>query len=84
MSSEGAEASRTHERAVLEQDNGELVEDVVTKRSLDNADARSAGVDEDGIDEERIDEEGMESFPASDPPSGWSGVPDPGPEGGDG
>ncbi len=68
---EGAEVSRTHERAVLEQDNGEPTEDVATKRSLERADTRSGTVDEEGVDEE-----GRESFPASDPPSSWIGGAD--------
>jgi hypothetical protein len=58
---EGRPVSDTHERAVLQQDNGELAEDVIAK-----------GEPGDDTDD-RVDEEAEESFPASDPPSSWSG-----------
>lgn len=57
--------SRTHKLAVLQQDNGELAEDVVARSSH----ARTAARD-------RVDEESAASFPASDPPSDWAGEDD--------
>lgn len=67
--------STTHERAVLEQDNGELQEDVVATDQLDGDDPAARR-------ERRADEESEESFPASDPPSHWAdagGAQDTGP-----
>lgn len=61
--------STTHDRAVLRQDNGELQEDVVAKRTLDAAGAASAL----RVDDEEADEQSRESFPTSDPPSSWAG-----------
>lgn len=58
--------SETHEIAFLEQDNGELQEDVVAKKRSRSGDERPKGNGE-------VDEEVAESFPASDPPSHWSG-----------
>lgn len=57
--------STTHERAVVEQDNGELQEDVVATDALDADDPAHRR-------ERRADEESEESFPASDPPSHWA------------
>lgn len=56
--------AKTHHIAVLKQDNGELAEDVVSK------DLTEAGGSEAEGQPERQSEE---SFPASDPPSTWSG-----------
>lgn len=50
--------SETHEHVVRRQDNGELQEDVVARCDIDGA---------------HIDEQADDSFPASDPPSHWSG-----------
>lgn len=61
--------SDTHEIAFLEQDNGELQEDVVAKEQRRSGDERQTGNGE-------VDEEVDESFPASDPPSHWSGGDD--------
>ena len=47
-----------HEHLVVKQDNGELQEDVVARSQIDGG---------------RVDEQADESFPASDPPSHWSG-----------
>lgn len=66
-SCEPSPVSRTHERAILEQDNGELAEDIVARRSLD----------EDDQQPDRVDEEGEASFPASDPPPSWAREPPP-------
>jgi hypothetical protein len=80
--------SRTHERAVLEQDNGELAEDVLATRALDRADVRvGGGADEaaagdEGAPGDELDEQGKASFPASDPPASWSGAPSSGRDGG--
>ena len=54
--------SRTHKWAVLQQDNGELAEDVVARAPQ----VRPAG-------DEHVDDESEGSFPASDPPSDWAG-----------
>lgn len=63
MSIDESNASRTHERPVLEEENGELAEDVTQMGSVERTDRQSTDVDE----------EGMQSFPASDAPSSWSG-----------
>lgn len=55
--------SRTHERAVLRQDNGELAEDVLETEAIDTAPERDG----------ELDEQLEGSFPASDPPSTWGG-----------
>ena len=64
-----AAASATHDRAVLRQDNGELAEDVMPKRTLDAADAATAHLAADN----EADQQSEESFPASDAPSTWAG-----------
>lgn len=66
-------ASRTHERADLQQDNGELAEDVLESDAID-----SDAIDSDAIDGARepdgdLDKQIEASFPASDPPSSWGG-----------
>lgn len=53
--------SETHEHVVVKQDNGELQEDVVSSSHIDGG---------------RVDEQVDDSFPASDPPSNWSGPPE--------
>ena len=62
-------ASATHDLAVLRQDNGELAEDAMPKRTLDAADAATA---HHAADDE-ADQQSEESFPASDAPSTWAG-----------
>lgn len=78
--------SETHDIAFLQQDNGELEEDVVGRhvtggpdadRTMAPSGANTTGTNGDGDEREHedaeLDEEGAESFPASDPPSHWSG-----------
>jgi len=61
--------------AVLVQDNGELAEDVVHRGLVEEAQRRRHR--QDGEPNARGPDPGMDSFPASDPPSGWSGVDEP-------
>lgn len=56
--------AESHRIAVLKQDNGELAEDVVPREETE-----PAGPDP----EDRAERQSAESFPASDPPSTWSG-----------
>ncbi|HEY1651739.1 MAG TPA: hypothetical protein VGG09_07640 [Acidimicrobiales bacterium] len=54
--------SLTHDLVVVQQDNGELAEDVMERSRADGG---------------WLDEEISESFPASDPLSHWAGPPRP-------
>ncbi len=67
--------SRTHHIAVLVQDNGELAEDVVEREVVEQAHRRRHRLD--GEPDARGSDLGTDSFPASDPPSSWSGVDSP-------
>ena len=44
---------------------------------MTHEDPRPGAADALGPDSDRVDEQEMESFPASDPHSDWSGLPDP-------
>jgi hypothetical protein len=70
------------ELVVLRQDNGELQEDEAVpadrfvepgRRETDGERSEDRRVDGDGDDVDEVDEESEESFPASDPPSHWTG-----------
>jgi hypothetical protein len=74
--------SRTHHIAVLVQDNGELAEDVVERELVEQASRRRHRRDGEPTDGgpndlgpgDRDTDPGTDSFPASDPPSSWSGM----------
>lgn len=64
--------SETHRIAVLRQDNGELQEDVVDRAIVEGSTHDGPPVPNSLYDE--LDADGEDSFPASDPPSHWSGM----------